>query len=238
MPDFIRRFGELNADGEYELSSERQSIITSLLSAGCVHLHYPRITHSFLAQDFLRRARAGLYRGPLWAQALHRLLVHHIHYRDCHSDRDGNLHRADQRRPLHCWPRRGRHVCHRTALQRRDGTQSDARRSARHVPAAGHHGVRCAVVSPQPEECSCFVQDLHQLRYRPGYPQHWKQRELEDTSWSADAMGPHPHLRHVLPSRKVRRPIFLRIYPHLTHSLALATSSVPAAQTKPAASSP
>ncbi|KAJ2924765.1 hypothetical protein H1R20_g12329, partial [Candolleomyces eurysporus] len=34
MPDFIRRFGEINADGEYFLSSSRQSIITSLLSAG------------------------------------------------------------------------------------------------------------------------------------------------------------------------------------------------------------
>ncbi|KII94314.1 hypothetical protein PLICRDRAFT_36565 [Plicaturopsis crispa FD-325 SS-3] len=34
MPDFIRRFGELGDDGEYFLSSSRQSIITSLLSAG------------------------------------------------------------------------------------------------------------------------------------------------------------------------------------------------------------
>ncbi|KAF9056071.1 general substrate transporter, partial [Panaeolus papilionaceus] len=34
MPDFINRFGELGADGKMFLSSERQSIITSLLSAG------------------------------------------------------------------------------------------------------------------------------------------------------------------------------------------------------------
>lgn len=34
MPNFIRTFGELGADGEYFLSSSRQSIITSLLSAG------------------------------------------------------------------------------------------------------------------------------------------------------------------------------------------------------------
>jgi SP family sugar:H+ symporter-like MFS transporter len=34
MPDFIRRFGELDASGNPFLSSSRQSIITSLLSAG------------------------------------------------------------------------------------------------------------------------------------------------------------------------------------------------------------
>ncbi|KAI0049845.1 sugar transporter [Auriscalpium vulgare] len=34
MPDFIRRFGEIDSNGEYFLSSSRQSIITSLLSAG------------------------------------------------------------------------------------------------------------------------------------------------------------------------------------------------------------
>ncbi|TEB04014.1 sugar transporter [Coprinellus micaceus] len=34
MPDFIRRFGEIDENGEYYLSSSRQSIITSLLSAG------------------------------------------------------------------------------------------------------------------------------------------------------------------------------------------------------------
>ncbi|KAA1478057.1 general substrate transporter [Dentipellis sp. KUC8613] len=34
MPDFIQRFGEQNADGTFTLSSSRQSIITSLLSAG------------------------------------------------------------------------------------------------------------------------------------------------------------------------------------------------------------
>jgi SP family sugar:H+ symporter-like MFS transporter len=34
MPDFVRRFGEQSADGTFVLSSSRQSIITSLLSAG------------------------------------------------------------------------------------------------------------------------------------------------------------------------------------------------------------
>jgi len=34
MPDFIRRFGVAGPDGKYVLSSSRQSIITSLLSAG------------------------------------------------------------------------------------------------------------------------------------------------------------------------------------------------------------
>jgi SP family sugar:H+ symporter-like MFS transporter len=34
MPDFERRFGTLGADGKYALDSSRQSIITSLLSAG------------------------------------------------------------------------------------------------------------------------------------------------------------------------------------------------------------
>lgn len=34
MPDFIRRFGEQDANGDFFLSSSRQSIITSLLSAG------------------------------------------------------------------------------------------------------------------------------------------------------------------------------------------------------------
>ncbi|KAG6857299.1 hypothetical protein H0H87_006492 [Tephrocybe sp. NHM501043] len=34
MPDFVNRFGELGSDGEMFLSSSRQSIITSLLSAG------------------------------------------------------------------------------------------------------------------------------------------------------------------------------------------------------------
>lgn len=36
MPDFISRFGEIGSDGEPFLSSSRQSIITSLLSAGWV----------------------------------------------------------------------------------------------------------------------------------------------------------------------------------------------------------
>ena len=34
MPNFIKTFGKLGPDGEYFLSSLRQSIITPLLSAG------------------------------------------------------------------------------------------------------------------------------------------------------------------------------------------------------------
>ena len=36
MPDFIRRFGQPDGNGGYILTSSRQSIITSLLSAGYV----------------------------------------------------------------------------------------------------------------------------------------------------------------------------------------------------------
>ena len=36
MPDFIRRFGEQDANGVFFLSNSRSSIITSLLSAGLV----------------------------------------------------------------------------------------------------------------------------------------------------------------------------------------------------------
>ena len=36
MPDFIRRFGEQREDGSWYLSADRQSLITSLLSAGYV----------------------------------------------------------------------------------------------------------------------------------------------------------------------------------------------------------
>ena len=38
MPDFVRRFGVENPDGTFTLDSSRQSIITSLLSAGYVSL--------------------------------------------------------------------------------------------------------------------------------------------------------------------------------------------------------
>lgn len=38
MPDFIRRFGQVDSSGNFFLSSSRQSIITSLLSAGYVLL--------------------------------------------------------------------------------------------------------------------------------------------------------------------------------------------------------
>ena len=43
MPDFVRRFGELDASGNPFLSSSRQSIITSLLSAGLVQVTAPFI---------------------------------------------------------------------------------------------------------------------------------------------------------------------------------------------------
>lgn len=34
MPDFARRFGQLDDKGEWHLTPSQQSIITSLLSAG------------------------------------------------------------------------------------------------------------------------------------------------------------------------------------------------------------
>ena len=43
MPDFIERFGEPNGQGGYYLSSSRQSIITSLLSAGYVFYQMPSL---------------------------------------------------------------------------------------------------------------------------------------------------------------------------------------------------
>ena len=48
MPDFIQRFGERGEDGEFFLSSSRQSIITSLLSAGCVRLYLIRSHVAFI----------------------------------------------------------------------------------------------------------------------------------------------------------------------------------------------
>ncbi|TRM61582.1 general substrate transporter [Schizophyllum amplum] len=52
MPDFIERFGELQADGTYVLSSERQSIITSLLSAGTF---FGALGQAFTADRFGRK---------------------------------------------------------------------------------------------------------------------------------------------------------------------------------------
>ncbi|KAF6755181.1 general substrate transporter [Ephemerocybe angulata] len=53
MPNFIRTFGELGADGEYFLSSSRQSIITSLLSAGTF---VGAIAQAFTSDRFGRRS--------------------------------------------------------------------------------------------------------------------------------------------------------------------------------------
>lgn len=46
MDDFVRRFGEVGSDGAPFLSASRQSIITSLLSAGYVDLSYGRARFS------------------------------------------------------------------------------------------------------------------------------------------------------------------------------------------------
>lgn len=52
MPDFIERFGIQNADGSFTLSSSRQSIITSLLSAGTI---VGAIAQAFTSDRFGRR---------------------------------------------------------------------------------------------------------------------------------------------------------------------------------------
>ncbi|KAF8644246.1 hypothetical protein AX16_008601 [Volvariella volvacea WC 439] len=56
MPDFIRRFGEVDANGNYHLSSSRQSIITSLLSAGYLRgTGSGAIAQAFTSDRFGRR---------------------------------------------------------------------------------------------------------------------------------------------------------------------------------------
>lgn len=52
MPDFVQRFGEMQADGTYVLSAVRQSEITSLLSAGTF---FGAIFQVFTADRFGRR---------------------------------------------------------------------------------------------------------------------------------------------------------------------------------------
>ncbi|RDB29189.1 Hexose transporter 2 [Hypsizygus marmoreus] len=52
MPDFINRFGEMGVDGKMVLSSSRQSIITSLLSAGTF---VGAIAQAFTSDRFGRR---------------------------------------------------------------------------------------------------------------------------------------------------------------------------------------
>ncbi|PCH34168.1 general substrate transporter [Wolfiporia cocos MD-104 SS10] len=52
MDDFVDRFGTMNADGTYTLSSSRQSIITSLLSAGTI---VGALAQAFTSDRFGRR---------------------------------------------------------------------------------------------------------------------------------------------------------------------------------------
>ncbi|KAF5352859.1 hypothetical protein D9756_006125 [Leucocoprinus leucothites] len=60
MPDFIRRFGELGADGEYFLSPSRSSIITSLLSAGTF---VGALAQAFTSDRFGRRGSILIWSG-------------------------------------------------------------------------------------------------------------------------------------------------------------------------------
>ncbi|KXN85730.1 Hexose transporter 2 [Leucoagaricus sp. SymC.cos] len=63
MPDFIRRFGEQNADGTYFLSSSRSSIITSLLSAGYVLTFVGALAQAFTSDRFGRRGSILIWSG-------------------------------------------------------------------------------------------------------------------------------------------------------------------------------
>ncbi|PPQ78039.1 hypothetical protein CVT25_015584 [Psilocybe cyanescens] len=60
MPDFIRRFGELGDNGEFFLSSSRQSIITSLLSAGTF---VGALAQAFTSDRFGRRGSILIWSG-------------------------------------------------------------------------------------------------------------------------------------------------------------------------------
>ncbi|KAF8203957.1 sugar transporter [Pholiota molesta] len=60
MPDFIRRFGEIDSDGNYFLSSSRQSIITSLLSAGTF---VGALAQAFTSDRFGRRGSILIWSG-------------------------------------------------------------------------------------------------------------------------------------------------------------------------------
>ena len=63
MPDFQRRFGEVDADGVPFLSSSRQSIITSLLSAGYVSTATVSIPSHKNSQHIRGCTRTGVYIG-------------------------------------------------------------------------------------------------------------------------------------------------------------------------------
>ncbi|KAF9011200.1 general substrate transporter [Cyathus striatus] len=60
MPDFIRRFGEVGPDGQFFLSSSRQSIITSLLSAGTF---VGALGQAFTSDRFGRRGSILIWSG-------------------------------------------------------------------------------------------------------------------------------------------------------------------------------
>lgn len=60
MPDFIERFGEVDANGNHFLSSSRQSIITSLLSAGTF---VGALAQAFTSDRFGRRGSILIWSG-------------------------------------------------------------------------------------------------------------------------------------------------------------------------------
>jgi len=60
MPDFVRRFGEIGSDGQPFLSSSRQSIITSLLSAGTF---VGALGQAFTSDRFGRRGSILIWSG-------------------------------------------------------------------------------------------------------------------------------------------------------------------------------
>ncbi|KAF8167584.1 general substrate transporter [Crassisporium funariophilum] len=60
MPDFINRFGEMDANGNMFLSSSRQSIITSLLSAGTF---VGALAQAFTSDRFGRRGSILIWSG-------------------------------------------------------------------------------------------------------------------------------------------------------------------------------
>lgn len=123
MPDFVGRFGEVGSDGVAVLSSSRQSIITSLLSAGCVL--QPCIYAFKLTRDtmqYVRRCdRPGLHLRPLRSPRLHPHLVRHLHCRHRHPDRDHPLDRPNHSRSLHCGSRSGSTVRYVSSPQQRHG---------------------------------------------------------------------------------------------------------------------
>lgn len=109
MPDFVGRFGEVGSDGVAVLSSSRQSIITSLLSAGCVlrSCIYPFELTRDTMQYVCRCDCPGLHLRPLRSPRLNPHLVRHFHHRYGHPDCDHPLDCPNHRWPLHCGSRSG-----------------------------------------------------------------------------------------------------------------------------------